>query len=122
METFSFGDSPKMADELLDLVLKGRKTATAWAAIHGPLGTEVGKQMIITDWQDHPRVVIETIELTRLRFSEVSESFACDEGEGNQTLAYWRKEHEAYFKREGTFSENMEVYCQRFKIVDILNA
>ena len=32
LPSFAFGDSPAMADELLHLVLNGRKTATCWAA------------------------------------------------------------------------------------------
>jgi uncharacterized protein YhfF len=32
LESFSFGDSPELADELLELVLVGKKTATCWAA------------------------------------------------------------------------------------------
>jgi uncharacterized protein YhfF len=32
LKTFAFGDSPALADELLALVLAGKKTATCWAA------------------------------------------------------------------------------------------
>jgi uncharacterized protein YhfF len=32
LESFAFGDSPALADELLALVLAGKKTATCWAA------------------------------------------------------------------------------------------
>jgi uncharacterized protein YhfF len=37
LETFSFGDNPALADELADLVLRGLKRATCWAASQGPL-------------------------------------------------------------------------------------
>ncbi|HEX8946821.1 MAG TPA: ASCH domain-containing protein [Candidatus Paceibacterota bacterium] len=120
MEEFSLGDGPEMADRLLALVLEGKKTATSWAATHGASGSEVGKRQIIKDGQNRPRAVVETVELTRCRLKDVDETFACDEGEGDLSLAYWRKEHERYFKNEGTFSENMEVYCQRFKVVKVL--
>lgn len=120
MESFSFGDNPTMANELLGLVLEGRKTATAWAAVHGPRGAKVGQRMVVKDGQGRPRVVIETTQLTRLRFDEVDASFARDEGEGDGSLDYWREAHTAYFRREGTFSENMEVYAERFRVVDIL--
>lgn len=120
MESFSFGDSPEMADELLALVLSGRKKATSWAASLGPQGDEVGKRSVIKDGKGRPRAVIETIELTRRRFSEVDESFAHDEGEGDLSLEYWRKEHQRYFTQEGTFSEDMEVYCARFRSIEVL--
>jgi len=32
---FAFGDTPEMADELLSLVIIGRKTGTCWAAANG---------------------------------------------------------------------------------------
>ena len=45
-ESFSFGDNPALADELLELVLVGKKTATWWAASEGVKGSEVGKRWI----------------------------------------------------------------------------
>jgi hypothetical protein len=44
LESFSFGDSPELADELLELVLMGKKTATCWAASEGNKGVVVGKR------------------------------------------------------------------------------
>ena len=120
MESFSFGDSPELADELLDLVLEGKKTATTWAASTGLKGTEVGKQMIVKDGNGQPRAILETIELIKRPFKEVDVSFAYEEGEGDRTLANWRKDHIQYFTREGTYSEDMEVYCERFKLIEIL--
>ena len=48
LETFSFGDSPELADELAELVLAGKKRATCWAASEGPK-THVGKQWVVLD-------------------------------------------------------------------------
>ena len=121
MESFSFGDSLEMADELFALVLSGKKTATSWAATHGSHNSEVGKQQIIKDSKDSPRAIIETIELKLQKFDEVDETFAQKEGEGDLSLDYWRKEHKRYFTQEGTFSPSMEVYCQRFKVVEIIS-
>ena len=33
--TFSFGDNPSLADQLLALVLEGKKRATCWAVSEG---------------------------------------------------------------------------------------
>lgn len=38
-DTFSFGDSPELADELAQLVLAGKKTATCWAASEAVLSS-----------------------------------------------------------------------------------
>jgi uncharacterized protein YhfF len=35
LEAFSFGDNPTLADELLALVLEGKKQATCWAVAEG---------------------------------------------------------------------------------------
>ncbi|MBL6456091.1 ASCH domain-containing protein [Belnapia sp. T6] len=121
LETFSFGDGPELADELLALVLAGRKTATCWAASQGLL-TEIGKQMVALDGAGRPRAVIETIELTRRRFGQVDAAFAHDEGEGDRSLAYWRHAHRIYFTRLGQFAEDMELWCERFRVVEVIPA
>jgi len=74
LESFAFGDSPALADELLELVLAGTKTATCWAASEGLKGVEVGKRWIVNDGQGRPRAVVETVELTRRRFEDVDEA------------------------------------------------
>jgi len=35
LDSFSFGDNAALADELLELVLAGKETATCWAASEG---------------------------------------------------------------------------------------
>lgn len=117
LETFSFGDNPTLADELAALVLKGRKRATCWAASEGRL-TEVGKRMVMLDGAGRPRAVLETVELTLRRFGEVDAAFAHDEGEGDQTLAFWRQAHRAYFGHPGQFTEDMLLWCERFRVVE----
>jgi uncharacterized protein YhfF len=57
-ETFTFGDSPELADELLDLVLQGKKRATCWAESQGLLSAEVGKLMVVLDSKGTPKAVV----------------------------------------------------------------
>jgi uncharacterized protein YhfF len=120
---FSFGDSPALADELLGLVLAGRKTATCGALNQFGEGGEpmpqVGRRDIVLDGKGRPAAVIETTEVTVMRFDEVDESFARDEGEGDLSLAYWRDAHETYFARNGGFAPDMEVVCERFKLIEV---
>jgi uncharacterized protein YhfF len=122
---FSFGDSPSLANELLALAIEGRKTATC-----GPLRDfspggepmpQVGRHDIVLDGKGRPAAVIETTEVIVKRFDEVDEQFARDEGEGDGTLAYWRDAHETYFARNGGFAPDMEVVCERFRLVEVLN-
>ena len=60
------------------------------------------------------------VEVNQKLFKDVDVSFAHEEGEGDLSLAYWRKEHERFFRAEGTFEPGMEVYCQRFKVIEVL--
>jgi uncharacterized protein YhfF len=120
LETFSFGDNPAMADRLAALVLEGKKTATCWATVEGLKGVEVGKQWVVLSGDGRPLVVIETVELTQCRFDEVGAEFAQDEGEGDQSLEYWRRAHQTYFTRNNQFSEDMILYCERFRVVERL--
>lgn len=117
LERFAFGDGPALADELLALVLAGRKTATCWAVTQGLKGCEPGKRFVVLDGAGRPRAVTETVELTCRYFDEVDQSFAYDEGEDDRTLAAWRRDHELYFRREGTFAPDMLLWCERFRLV-----
>jgi len=119
LESFSFGDNPAMADELGALVLAGKKTATCWPVSEGEL-TSIGKRMVMRDGRGHPAAVLETVELTKRRFGEVDADFARDEGEGDRSLAYWRAAHQRYFTRRGTFAPDMELWCERFRVVERL--
>ncbi len=117
LESFSFGDSPQLADELLALVLEGKKRATCWAVREGLKGAEVGKCMVARDGAGRPRAVLETVELTKRRFTEVDPAFAFDEGEGDRTLTYWREAHTRNFTRLKLYEPDMLLWCERFRLV-----
>ena len=116
LEQFSFGDGPELADELLALVLAGTKTATCWSARDGQV-TEVGRRWVARDGQERPRAVLETVALSRRRFSDVDAAFAAKEGEGDRTLAWWRDAHQRYFTRNGGFDPTMDLWCEEFRLV-----
>ena len=122
--TFAFGDSPELADELLALVLSGRKTATC-GALRDYGGDEpvpeVGRRDVVLDGVGRRAAVIETVEAIQRRFDEVDAAFARDEGEGDLSYDYWRQAHEAYFARNGGFSPDMILVCERFRVVEVLD-
>lgn len=125
-EAWGFGDRPRMADELGELVQAGTKTATAsliweYEFDDEPL-PEVGDLSIILDGQDQPMCIIETTELRQLSFNEVDAAFAYDEGEGERTLEQWRKDHWKFFGRSCQRigrepNETMPILCERFRVV-----
>lgn len=117
---FPFGDSPDTADALLDLILAGKKRATCWSAAEGRKGTKVGQHWVVEDSKHRPRAVLETIELEKRPFDQVDDVFAAEEAEGDQSLAHWRRVHQAFFERNGGFEPNMLLWCERFKLVKIL--
>jgi uncharacterized protein YhfF len=118
LRSFAFGDSPDLADELLELVLKGVKTATCSTEDEPNLSTP-GERWIVLDGRGDPRCVIESTEVVFRRYSEVDATFAYDEGEGDRSLAYWREAHRRYFGRMGRFSEDMMLMCERFRLVEV---
>ena len=120
LEAHTFGDGPELADQLLALVLEGKKTATCWAAAEGLKGAEVGKPWAAKDSSERVRCVLETTELTQRRFDEVDAAFAFEEGEDDRTLAAWRTAHQNYFTRNGGFATDMLLNCERFRLVEIL--
>jgi uncharacterized protein YhfF len=119
LESFSFGNTPEMADRLATLVVSGSKRATCWSVADGQQ-TQIGKRMVVLDGQKRPRAVIETVELEQRRFCDVDLQFALDEGEGDETLEQWRDGHRAYFEKEGSFAPDMMLWCERFRLVEVI--
>lgn len=119
---WAFGHSPAEADELCNLVLDGKKTATSAALYHfeDEPPPEPGDKAVILDGTNRPRCVIEFTEVEPAVFDEVDAGFAHDEGEGDRSLAFWRKTHKAFFTREGYFAPDMLLLCQRFRVIERL--
>jgi uncharacterized protein YhfF len=119
LRSFAFGDGPELADELLDLVMKGVKTATC-STEDEPNTSTVGERWIVLDGSGEPRCVIESTEVSYRRYNEVDAAFAYEEGEGDRSLESWRAAHSNYFGRQGKFSEDMMLMCERFRLVEVL--
>jgi uncharacterized protein YhfF len=119
LRTFAFGDSPELADELLELVIKGVKTATC-STEDEPNTSTPGERWVVLDGRGNPRCVIESVEITYRHYNEVDAAFAFDEGEGDRSLAHWRNAHRTYFSRLGRFSEDMMLMCERFRLIEVL--
>ncbi|MEO8514937.1 MAG: ASCH domain-containing protein [Ignavibacteria bacterium] len=124
--TDSFGDSPELADKLLEPVLKGIKTATCsalWEYENEKNSMpNVGLITIVLDGKEQPSCIIETTEVTIRKYNAVDEVFAKDEGEGDLSLEYWRDAHKRFFSRTlpdigREFTEDMLLVCERFKVV-----
>lgn len=121
---WAFGDSPRLADELLALVLAGTKTGTAtllWEFEHAGEPMPVpGGLSIVLDAAGAPAALIRTKSVDVVPFDAVPEEHARAEGEDDRTLASWRAAHEAYWRRvvpEGVFTHASPVVCERFELL-----
>ena len=99
-DAWAFGDD---ADMLAELVRYGIKTGTSSAyplyeVDNEPL-PEASGYSVILDSKDEAVCIIENTKVYVVPFCEVSEEHAYKEGEGDRSLAYWRKVHEAFFFR-----------------------
>lgn len=119
-EAWAFGDD---ADTLAGLVLDGEKTATASAyalyALEDEPLPEPGAYSVVLDSRGEAVCVIRTTTVTVKPFSEVDAQFARKEGEGDRTLAYWRRVHKDFFAKEMEavgleFTEQMDVVLEEF--------
>ncbi len=121
-----FGNSSAMARELAELVIEGKKRATAslveFNKLHPELAPSDDGCSVVTDFEGNPMCVIQTTEIRHIPFTEVGAAFAFDEGEGDRSLEYWRDVHRRYFTKEAAengleFNENSLVCCERFKLL-----
>ncbi|WP_193138541.1 ASCH domain-containing protein [Klebsiella aerogenes] len=121
-----FGDSPELADELVQLVLSGVKTATCCSKTSFQREYErgeapcAGSYNIILDGAGQPKCVTQTVRLQVIRFCEMTSELASKEGEGDLSLEYWKEGHKRYFEREGTYSKEMELVFEEFELTEIL--
>lgn len=121
--TFVFGDSEALCDRLLALVRSGKKTATCGAvrdySAEGEPLPVVGRCDVALEWDGRPALVIQTVEVTIRRFCDVDADFALSEGE-DDSLEGWQQGHAAYFARNGGFTPELELVCERFVLVEDL--
>lgn len=115
----AFGDSPEMANKLLSLVLSKTKTATCWSAqADGPV--VLGSLEVFVDGEGVDRALVRVVSIALCRFCDVDADFAFDEGEGDRSLEDWRIGHKRFFERNGGFTPEMELWCERFELVRAL--
>lgn len=121
-----FGNSAAMADELTELVLAGKKVATASLLKTNEIKPDdapiLGGYSVVTDFYGTPKCVLQTTRIEQVRFCDVTAAFAAAEGEGDLSLDYWRRVHREYFEREArqhgfVFDDEAIVCCERFRLL-----
>ncbi|WP_193332880.1 ASCH domain-containing protein [Pseudoalteromonas ulvae] len=126
LSSWHFCDNEVDANACAKLVLDDIKRATSpslwwFEAHHQPL-PQRGDLNVVTNWQGEALCIIETTHVAITPFNEITEQYAALEGEGDKSLAYWRKVHWDYYHRElaGTAftpTDTMPIVCETFKVV-----
>ena len=128
LERWHFELTEAACNELLGLVLEGRKRATSSSlASYRLSGEDVpreGDLSVICDWNADPRCVVRTTRVEVVPYHAVTFEMARREGE-DETLASWREHHERYFREEGrelgyAFTDDMDVVFEDFEVVEVL--
>lgn len=98
---WAFCGGGAIGDELARLVLTGTKTATASAWIAFETEDEalpkVGEYSVILLSNGETAGIICDTKVSLVPFDEVSDEHAWKEGEGDRSLAYWKKVHREAF-------------------------
>lgn len=122
-EAWAYGADP---DTLAELTRTGVKTATASAGVWYEIGEEpmpqAGEYSVVLNSREEAVCVIRTTRVYTVPFDQVGVEQAWREGEGDRSLAYWRKVHEEFFRAELAeagleFSPAMPVVCEEFEVV-----
>ena len=116
-ERWSFGDTEAQADALAKLVIDGVKTATC-ANLDDEPEPEAGEVFVVVDGRNNPVCAVKLTEVKQVPFDLVTEQHAFEEGEGDRTLAYWRKEHQRFFEEYEMFEPTMPLLLMKFRMVE----
>lgn len=123
-ERFSFGDSPEMADELLALVLAGKKTATVSVVLEDEQTPSVGDLSLVLDEHGNPACVIKTVHLETVKFCDLTWDMVKLEGE-DENFEQWKSGNIRYWTRDAakrgyTFTDQTLITFERFEVVEVL--
>ena len=112
---------------LLDLVKERRKLATARLDMefekYGIPRRVPGDLWLVTDTAGEPAYLIRITDVTVWPFDRVPLSFAQREGEGDNSLDYWRRVHKEYFVQQLEqwgldWSDGLDICCEGFEVVE----
>ena len=114
-----------VGDELVSLVVSGKKTAFfssyATFAIDGEPLPVSGELYIVVDRANNPRCVIELQSVEVIPFNEVTWEMAKQEGE-DENMTDWRNKEQEYLEEEGavlgfSFTPDIKLVFQTFRVV-----
>jgi uncharacterized protein YhfF len=125
LRAFTLGAPGELQDRLNDLVLRGRKTATAGLREYDYVDDdeaidEVGEVQILLDGEHRALAEIEVERVEVHLFGLVPWEFAEAEGEGFRSIEHWRDAHREFYAKEGIeVADDDLVVCVWFKLLRV---
>ena len=123
-QKIKFGNTKEDIDELAHKVFSRQKTATSSLLDYYRLNlkerSQLGDCIAVLDASDKEIVVVRITKIEIVKFQDISESFAIEEGDGN--LENWSKIHQAYYSNQLSLIEkkldgDTELVCEWFEVV-----
>ncbi|MEV0396276.1 ASCH domain-containing protein [Polymorphospora rubra] len=120
-----------LRDQLVAAVLSGAKTSTSALVLgyereNEPL-PKIGQLLAVVDSGERRVAAIELTEVRVVRLADVDLQHVLDEGEGHESSAQWRAEHERFWHSAEvraelgdpgfTVNDDTLVLAQRFRLV-----
>lgn len=124
--SYYYCDNKQDADECAELVAKKIKQATStsvwWFKKHNEEFPKIGDLAIVTNWDGEPKAIVKTTKVEIVKWKDITAEYAFVEGEGDKSLAYWKKAHLEYYTKEmkeyGEYpNEDMEIVCEYFESI-----
>ena len=117
MEKWKFGINN---DELVKLVMRGKKTATSYLYDENDLPV-VGDESTICFNDGSSACVVKTLDFKIIKFKDMTGDFSKMEGEGDLSLEYWKKVHYKYFKDlNNDFNEDSLIVFEMFEVINVI--
>jgi len=122
----SFEAEGFFGDELLALVLAGKKTAFFSSYASYLIDNEElpvsGEMYVVLDRRGSPRCIIELTSVRIVPFCEVTREMVMAEGE-DESLEAWREKEKGYLEDEGeiagfSFADDIKLVFHEFRIVN----
>lgn len=122
-EAFAFGDSPALADELLALVLAGRKTATISVLLENEPAPKVGDMSLVLNGRGEPACEIRTVRAETVPYGELTWDMVKLEGE-EDTFEEWLESSRRYWMRDAArrgyaFNDRTPVCFECFEVTQV---
>ncbi len=126
---YSIDMYPKeIEEELIELIKSGKKVATSSLYDAYEIEKEelpkVGTIAVVNNNDGNAECIVKVTKVEIVKFNEVTKEHALKEGEGDLSLAFWRKGHEKFFINEykeyglnDKFNGDTLVVCEEFEVI-----